>query len=190
MEEPEDVEATSQSSSHLKDQEDWQVIEYLLQEAGGEFAKHLRNGSGINKDLLMGLGVVFGTDTLDAALELIDRKAVTQVSTAESSAAGVQGRKLFKVRGTSGMSYTILCPMVNRCSCKAWAHSTWFAGSISISKGTKSQRVPRLTCKHVLAVLISDTICKKLVNKDEVKKVVHLVEVTEETFVDMLATMD
>ena len=79
MEEPEDVEATSQSSSHLEDQEDWQVIEYLLQEAGGEFAKHLRNGSGINKDLLMGLGVVFGTDTLDAALELIDRKAVTQV---------------------------------------------------------------------------------------------------------------
>lgn len=190
MDESRGGEAKSKTSSHQKDQQDWQVIEDLLHEAGREFAKHLRNGSGINKDLLMGLGVVFGTDTLDAALELIDRKAVTQVRTAEGSATGVQGRKLFKVRGTSGISYTILCPMVNRCSCKAWAHSTWFAGSTSISKGTKNQRVPRLTCKHVLAVLISDTICKKLMKKEEVKKVVHLVEVSEETFVDMLVTMD
>jgi len=165
----------------------WSMLDDLLQESGEAIARHHVKGSPIDKDLLVGLGVVFGPDTVHSALELIDNRAVTIIQMDSS-----KDRRMFKVRGSSRVSYTILCPIVNRCPCAAWSLSTWGAGPIrgQSSKDSKTKRIPRTTCKHVLAAILLDHISEHMETGNDVRKLVELVTVSEETFVEMIASMD
>ena len=92
-------------------------------------ARHHQVGTPIDKELLMCLGVVFGPETLEAALDLVDQRSVTQVRLGNSPTPS-----LYKVRGSSGVSYTILSPPLNRCPCPAWCLSTWGYGNSSKGK--------------------------------------------------------
>jgi len=163
--------------------ETWREIEDLLDDAGDYFASHHRTGSSIDKELLMCLGAVFGPETLESALDLIDQRLVTQVRLANASVPS-----LYKVRGSSGASYTILWPPVNRCSCPAWSLSTWRAGTEGTTK--EHVRIPRTSCKHVLAAALSNSICRHLTTDEEREKVVKVLSVTEETYLEMISSMD
>ena len=51
-------------------------------------------------------------------------------------------------------------------------------------------RIPRTSCKHVLAAALSNSICRHLTTDDEREKVVKVLSVTEETYLEMISNMD
>ncbi|XP_078669842.1 zinc finger SWIM domain-containing protein 7-like [Branchiostoma floridae x Branchiostoma belcheri] len=110
--------------------------------------KHVYSRNGyLSDDLLSALQDVFGTSLL-SALDIVDRKGVTHVSSPS-------GRHLYLVVGSSGRLYTCL-PSGLYCPCTYFTYAAlmkWEA----------------LVCKHVLAVQLSQAMeaCQELNVSDE-----------------------
>ena len=137
------------------------------------------NGT-LTREILLVLSALFGANTLESALELIDDESVMEIQ------ATLSKRTLLKVRGSSGISYTFFQPLLNRCSCISWSRSTWSGGG----GGGSFRRPAQLTCKHVLAAGLAKSIAQQMDDEEKRQKFVKVLTLPEESFMEIINTMD
>ena len=137
------------------------------------------NGA-LTREILLVLSALFGANTLESALELIDDESVTEIQ------ATLSKRTLLKVRGSSGISYTLFQPLLNRCSCISWSRSTCSGGG----GGGSFRRPAQFTCKHVLAAVLAKSIAQQMDDEEKRQKFVKVLTLPEESFMEIINTMD
>ena len=125
------------------------------------------NGS-FSESILLKLSAVFGPTLIDA-LELLDKKSINEIISPASN------RRLYQVRGTSGINYIIL-PNSWRCSCPAFVQNTIL----------NSQSI---TCKHVLAAKLIE-VFEEATSDTEENPYVRRQNISEETYIQMVGKMD
>ena len=120
------------------------VLSKTLREIGLQLVKEIANERNDSEEdstvpsdeLLLALHVAF-PQTLQQALDLVDRNSVTKVVSAS-------GRELFQVKGSSGRIYT--CLMTSEfCTCPSYTYYVLMKEEV-------------LMCKHVLAVYVAQNL--------------------------------
>ncbi len=146
------------------------------------FSESCINNQTLTTEILLELASVFG-GTAQTALDLLDRRSITEVKSSTSE------RVLYQIRGSTGLTYTIL-PEVNRCPCPFWMENVW-------------ENNVEITCKHVLATRLAVKLTENASQEasdqqlqPSAKKPLKIPcylnnrSVDEEIFVQMIANMD
>jgi len=130
----------------------------------------VKNSGAFTENILLTLNAVFGPTFIDA-LELLDKKSINEVISPTSN------RRLYQVRGTSGINYIIL-PNTWRCSCPAFVQNTMLSSE-------------SITCKHVLATKLIEVFDHASSSStDTDNPYVKRQNISEETYIQMVAHMD
>ena len=134
------------------------------------FSEVVKNSGAFTENILLTLNAVFGPTFIDA-LELLDKKSINEVICPTSN------RRLYQVRGTSGINYIIL-PNTWRCSCPAFVQNTMLSSE-------------SITCKHVLATKLIEVFDHASSSStDTDNPYVKRQNISEETYIQMVAHMD
>ena len=128
----------------------------------------VKTSGAFTENILLALNAVFGPTFIDA-LELLDKRSINEIISQTSN------RRLYQVRGTSGINYIIL-PNTWRCSCPAFVQKTMLSNE-------------SITCKHILATKLIE-VFEQASSTDTENPYVKRQNISEETYIQMVAHMD
>jgi len=131
-------------------------------------AEVVKTSGAFTENILLALNAVFGPTFIDA-LELLDKRSINEIISPTSN------RRLYQVRGTSGINYIIL-PNTWRCSCPAFVQNTMLSNE-------------SITCKHILATKLIE-VFEQASSTDTENPYVKRQNISEETYIQMVAHMD